>query len=159
VPAVSPAKLAESAGLALGFYRNELTFETHIRAALLLVRAGADLTLIRDWMREGARGWPSSHSQHAGRQSNITVRRTCNERRRIGIPGPHERLAAFWPRSATNDARGWEPRKVIRPGHARRRECRSQLRSSLNPRVRDWSTWRHKHKSPGQSLAMAAEDG
>ncbi len=55
VEAVTPDKLAESAGLALGFYRNEMDYDSHVMAALLLVRAGADLTLVSDWMREGAR--------------------------------------------------------------------------------------------------------
>jgi hypothetical protein len=54
VPAVDPDKLAETAGIALGYHQQDTDFDFHALEAALLIAAGADLTRLRHWMRVGA---------------------------------------------------------------------------------------------------------
>jgi hypothetical protein len=54
VPAATAEHMAESAGLMLGYSRNEQDYATRMVAAALLIAAGADLSRLRFWIREGA---------------------------------------------------------------------------------------------------------
>lgn len=54
MPAVTPEHMCESAGLMLGYSRNDQDYDTRMVAAALLIAAGADLTRLRYWIREGA---------------------------------------------------------------------------------------------------------
>jgi hypothetical protein len=65
VPAVSPAVLAEAAGLTLGYHHDAMDWSTRIVEAGLLIGAGADLSQLRRWIREGAERRAIPH--HAAR--------------------------------------------------------------------------------------------
>jgi hypothetical protein len=65
VPAVSPAALAEGAGLVLGFYHSDMDWGTRVIEAGLLIGAGADLSQLRRWIRVGAERKAIPH--HAAR--------------------------------------------------------------------------------------------
>jgi hypothetical protein len=53
VPAVSPAVLAEAAGITLGYYHDAMDWSTKIIEAGLLIGAGADLSQLRYWIGVG----------------------------------------------------------------------------------------------------------
>jgi hypothetical protein len=53
VPAATPAVLAEAAGLTLGFHHTAVDWSTRVIEAGLLIGAGADLSQLRPWIREG----------------------------------------------------------------------------------------------------------
>jgi len=54
VPAVSPAVLAEAAGVVIGAHHDDQDWSTRIIEAGLLIGAGADLSQLRHWIRVGA---------------------------------------------------------------------------------------------------------
>jgi hypothetical protein len=54
VPVVSPAVLAEAAGLTLGHHHSSMDWGTRIVEAGLLIAAGTDVSRLRYWIREGA---------------------------------------------------------------------------------------------------------
>jgi hypothetical protein len=65
VPAVTPEHMAESAGIMLGYSRNDQDYVVRMTAAALVIAAGADISRLRYWIKEGAarRAMP----QHAAR--------------------------------------------------------------------------------------------
>ena len=65
VPAVTPEHMAESAGLMLGYCRNDQDYDTRMVATALLIAAGADLSRLRYWIKEGAARRAMPH--HAAR--------------------------------------------------------------------------------------------
>ena len=65
IPAVSPAVLAEAAGLTLGYHHNAMDWGTRIIEGGLLIAAGADLSQLCRWIRVGAERKAIPH--HAAR--------------------------------------------------------------------------------------------
>jgi hypothetical protein len=53
VPAVSPAVLAEAAGITLGYYHDAMDWSTKIIEAGPLIGVGADLSQLRYWIGVG----------------------------------------------------------------------------------------------------------